>query len=307
MSPRSYFLRFAVLLVCLAVAHPWTAVADDVPWRFPAAPRIVAIGDVHGDLSATRRALIIAGAIDSNDRWVGGNLVLVQTGDQLDRGDDEQAILDLFERLAVEAREAGGAFHPLNGNHEIMNAKLDLRYVTAGGFEDFNDAVTVDEIDSVLSTYDESQRARVEAFRPGGEYAKMLSTRNVVVQIGENIFVHGGVLPTHVDYDLGRLNEEARAWLAGDAALPDWVKEKNSPIWMRHYSDEPDEKDCELLAQTLKALGAKRMIVGHTVQDEGIASHCDGMVWCIDTGMSKHYGGEPAVLEIRGDEVRVLK
>jgi hypothetical protein len=47
--------------------------------------RIVALGDVHGDLSATRRALRLAGAIDDQDRWIGGRLVVVQTGDQLGR------------------------------------------------------------------------------------------------------------------------------------------------------------------------------------------------------------------------------
>ena len=55
--------------------------------------RIVAFGDVHGDLEAARGALRLAGAIDEQDRWIGGDLIVVQTGDQLDRGDQEQAIL----------------------------------------------------------------------------------------------------------------------------------------------------------------------------------------------------------------------
>ena len=50
---------------------------------------------------------------------------MVQTGDQLDRGDQEQEILDLFERLRIESEAAGGAFHALLGNHELMNARLD--------------------------------------------------------------------------------------------------------------------------------------------------------------------------------------
>ena len=74
-----------------------------------AAPRrIVALGDLHGDLDAARAALRLAGAIDGTDRWVGGDLVVVQTGDQLDRGDQEQAVLELLERLQDEALAAGG-------------------------------------------------------------------------------------------------------------------------------------------------------------------------------------------------------
>ncbi|HWN69378.1 MAG TPA: metallophosphoesterase, partial [Haliangium sp.] len=108
-----------------------------LPSRFPAAPRIVAIGDLHGDLAAARRALTLAGAIDASERWIGKDLVVVQTGDVLDRGDDEQAILDLFERLERDAASAGGSFTWLLGNHELMNAAGDFRYATAAGLRDF--------------------------------------------------------------------------------------------------------------------------------------------------------------------------
>jgi hypothetical protein len=64
---------------------------------------------VHGDFEATRRALRLAGATDEIDKWIGGDLVVVQTGDQLDRGDGEQAILELLARLQHEARAAGGS------------------------------------------------------------------------------------------------------------------------------------------------------------------------------------------------------
>jgi len=301
--------RFSLIflsMVCLVVGVDADTAGDEIPLRLPPAPRIVAIGDLHGDLDATRRALRLAGAADDNDHWIGGTLVVVQTGDMLDRGDNEQAILDLFTRLSEEASQAGGAVHALNGNHELMNVELDLRYVTPGGFEDFQDAVTITDIDSVLAEYEEGQRARVSAFRPGGDYAKVLARRNTVVIIGENVFVHGGVLPEHVDYGLQRLNAELRAWMKGEGPVPDWTQEKNSVVWMRHYSDEVDDEDCKLLAEVLDRLGAKRMIVGHTVQEETITPHCEGKVWCIDAGMATYYGGEIRILEIEGDTVRVI-
>ncbi|NIO28535.1 MAG: calcineurin [Candidatus Latescibacteria bacterium] len=300
------FLWIFLLLACFGGLIGAAPAGDEIPLRFPPAPRIVAIGDLHGDLEATRRALRLAGAINDEDQWIGGKLVLVQTGDQLDRGDDEQAVLDLFARLAEEAARPGGTVHALNGNHELMNVALDLRYVTPGGFEDFQDAVTVTGIDSVLAGYEEWQRARVAAFRPGGIYAKVLARRNTVVIIGQNVFVHGGVLPEHVDYGLERLNAEVRVWLAGDGPCPEWILKRDSPVWTRRYSLDVDESDCEMLAEVLIELGAKRMIVGHTDHVKGIASYCHGKVWCIDAGMSAHYGGEPQVLEIKGDTIRVL-
>jgi len=298
---------FVVFLLMASLVRVNAATAgDELPLRFPPAPRIVAIGDLHGDLDATRQALRLAGAMNENDHWIGGTLVLVQTGDQLDRGDNEQAVLDLLTRLTEEASQAGGALHVLNGNHELMNVKLDLRYVTPGGYADFQDAVTITDIDSVLAEYEEGQRARVSAFRPGGPYAKVLAQRNTVVIIGENIFVHGGLLPQHIDYGLERLNAELSAWMEGDGPQPDWTKEKNSPVWMRHYSDEVDADDCELLAEVLDRLGAKRMIVGHSVQTEEITSYCEGKVWCIDVGMAAHYGGDLQILAIEGDTIRVI-
>jgi len=38
----------------------------------PAPERLVAIGDLHGDLEHARRALRLAGAIDARDHWAGG-------------------------------------------------------------------------------------------------------------------------------------------------------------------------------------------------------------------------------------------
>jgi hypothetical protein len=279
----------------------------------PAAPRIVALGDVHGDLTATRQALMLAGAIDGNDRWVGGDLVVVQTGDQLDRGDEERAILHLFQRLTREAARAGGAFHVLNGNHELMNAQLDLRYVTEGGFRDFAgrfEGITVDTAaagDSLLASYPPEQRARVAAFRPGGPYARMLSRRNTILMVGDNVFVHGGVLPDHATYGIHEINEEIREWLRGEREAPAGSRGADSPIWTRLYSNDVDDEACAILATTLDTLGARRMIVGHTVHRGGVTSYCDERVWVVDVGMAAYYGGPIEVLEIRGDDVTPLR
>ena len=271
------------------------------------AGRIVAVGDLHGDLASTRAALMLAGAIDTTAHWVGGDLVLVQTGDQRDRGGDEQAVLQLLSRLKDEARAAGGAVHILNGNHELMNAKLDLRYVTPEGFADFQDAVVIAHEDSLLLSFAPDQRARVAAFRPGGPFALMLAEQPVVLILDGNVFVHGGVLPLHLDYGLDRINEEVRQWLLGAGEPPAFIHTKDSPTWTRAFSDEVGDDDCLQLAEVLDRLGAERMVVGHTVQEEGISSHCGGKVWCVDSGLADYYGAKIEVLEIEGDTVRVLR
>ena len=271
-----------------------------------AAPRIVAVGDLHGDLDATLRALHLAGAIDAQNHWAGGKLILVQTGDILDRGDQEQAILDLFVQLAEEAAAAGGAVYRLHGNHELMNAALDLRYVTPGGFADFVDAVTVDPGDTTLTAYDPLHWARVVAFRPGGPYARILADAHLTLILEGNLFVHGGVLPEHIDAGLEEADAVVRAWLLGEAPEPTAILQGGSLVWTRRFSNDVDSSACATLDSVLNALDVKRMIVGHTVQSQGIISHCAEGVWCIDVGMSSAYGGEPQVLEILGDSLRIL-
>jgi len=279
----------------------------ELPTRYPPAQHIVAIGDLHGDLEATRAALHLAGAIDEDDRWVGGTMVIVQTGDQLDRGDDELEILDLLNSLAAQAQAAGGAMHVLNGNHELMNVKQDLRYVTLGGFLDFLPTPVADPKAVDPQVVVDAVHERLKACRPGHPFSKRLLDRNVITIVGDTVFVHGGVLPHVVDYGIERLNQETRAWIRADRQYPpEILLAKDGPVWSRHYSDDPDVEDCRLLDMALDGLGARRMVVGHTVQDERISSACEDKVSRIDVGLARHYGGTPAVLKLQNGRARVI-
>ena len=275
--------------------------------RHPAARRLIAVGDLHGDFAVTRRALRLGGAIDDADRWVGGDLVVVQTGDQLDRGDGELEILDLLERLADQARQVGGAVHALNGNHEFLNVRGNMRYTTPGGFAAFQRITGLDLGTPALAAFPESERPRRAALAPGGPVAMRLARRNVAVIVGDSVFVHGGILPATAIFGLDRLNRESRAWLRGELdEPPEVLLSRWGPVWSRHFSKDPDDANCRLLARSLSLLGAARMVVGHTVQEGGPRARCGGLVWCIDAGLSAHFGGPTAVLEIAGGEVRVL-
>jgi len=275
------------------------------PTAVDGVPRLVAIGDVHGDLAATRTALKLAGAIDDEDRWIGGELVVVQTGDQIDRGDDDRAVQDLLEALADQAFEAGGAVYSLSGNHEVMNVELDFRYVSDAGFEAFAD-IEVDPEAMDVAAKPEEQQGRAAAFHPSGPYALLLADRNIAMTVGDVAFVHGAILPDHAEYGLEKINHEVQAWMRGETEEPDILDGADSIIWARHYSDDADEADCELLDQALAQLGADFMVVGHSRHDE-IVSDCGGKVWLIDVGMASYYEGTPAVLEItNGSEFAVL-
>jgi hypothetical protein len=247
--------------------------------------RIVAIGDLHGDLDVTRRALRLVGAIGADDHWSGEKLTLVQTGDAIDRGDSDREVLDLLERLRGEASRAGGSFIALSGNHEIMNVSGDFRYVSPKSAAAFCD--------------------RRQAFAPGGPYARLLASWPVIAKVADSIFVHGGVLPHHVQYGIDAINREAAAWMRGDGPVPAILMRDDAPVWTRLYSSDPTSEACAQLEEVLRSAGAARMVVGHTPQTRGVSAACGEQVWRIDTGMSHFYGGPVQVLELESGRVRV--
>jgi hypothetical protein len=304
----------ALAQLAVGGCHAANAPADPAApaLRYPVSDRVVAIGDLHGDLDATRRALHLAGAIDAADHWIGQRLVVVQTGDQLDRGDDEPDILALLERLRQEARAKGGDLIALNGNHELMNVAGDFRYVTADGFADYAKSDRgwlggCGERDA--RTEPDARAGRTEAYVPGGSVARRLASRPIVAIAGDTLFVHGGILPGHVRYGLDRINREASEWMLGKRpALPGVLNSADAPVWTRLYSDgTPAEVVCAMLADVLQRTGTRRMVVGHTVQPSGISSACGDRVWRIDVGMARAFGGTAEVLQIGPGGVSVLR
>lgn len=275
-------------------------------YRLKGGPRVVAIGDLHGDFEATERAFRLAGAIDRSGHWRGGKLVVVQTGDQLDRGDDERIIIDFLIRLQKEATKAGGAVHVLNGNHETMNVAGDFRYVTPGALRAFADLLPRSPL---AASFPQEMQERAAPFLPGGGAALLFSERPLIAMVGDTVFAHGGVTPEHIDFGIDRLNRESRAWMRGERKTPPApVVSPEGPVWTRIYGEpEPKGRACAVLEETLRRLGAKRMVVGHTVQQRGLSGACGDKVFRVDVGLARYYGDHPAqVLEIQGDQVKIL-
>ena len=318
----------------LHAGGPTTARPHPAPPRpptvLPAAHRLVAIGDLHGDLDKARRAFSLAGLVDAADRWTGGATVAVQVGDILDRGDQEVELYYWLERLQREAAAAGGALHVLNGNHETMNVAQQFRYATPGGFASFRRWAQVHALEAALKGRcgcakgaaldaalglrgQDGVTARTQALRPGGAVSRRFIAPNpLVLQVGSTVFVHGGLLPSHVAYGVERINAEGQDWILDGpvSAKPRFLSGRDAVVWSREYSAEDASRcNCEALTQALAGLpGAARMVVGHTIQSGGINSACEGRVLRVDVGLSKGCGdGEPQVLEIlRDSEVRRL-
>jgi len=267
--------------------------------------------------------------MDDKDNWVGGTSVCVQVGDQLDRGDEEIEILYLLEKLKVQAASAGGMLISMNGNHETMNAYGRFRYATKKGeaqfarYHQMSDFVANLKRTCGLRMPQREPRpdlpldsdGRRLALCPGGSITRhFLASQNVCQIVGRSLFVHAGLLPHVMAAEgLDRMNVETRAWmqgLPGHEEVPRFLRGKASPVWNRDFAGPPHKCGCpsqevgELLNGTLEASGTVRMLVGHTIQRDGINSACQGRVFRLDVGMSRGCGdSRPEVLVIEDDEV----
>ncbi|CAF2315449.1 unnamed protein product [Brassica rapa] len=327
------------------------------PPTFVSAPsrRIIAVGDLHGDLSKARDALQIAGVLssDGKDQWVGEDTVVVQVGDILDRGEDEIAILSLLRLLDEQAKANGGAVFQVNGNHETMNVEGDFRYVDTRAFDECIDFL--DYLEDYAQDWDKAFKnwifesrqwkqdrrnsqtywdqwnivkrqkgviARSVLFRPGGRLACELSRHGVVLRVNNWVFCHGGLLPHHVAYGVERINREVSTWMKSSSDEEDSpempfiaTRGYDSVVWSRLYSRETSdlneyqiEQASKILRDSLEAVGAKAMVVGHTPQLSGVNCEYGCGIWRVDVGMSSGVlDSRPEVLEIRGDKARVIR
>ena len=238
---------FAVALLLAPAAQGQTPAAQSAQSPTPA--RLVAIADVHGAYPQFVALLQSARLIDTKLKWIGGPAVLVQTGDVIDRGAQSRECLDLLMALEPQARKKGGQVIPLLGNHEVMNLMGQLGYVTPEIYKSFTKgdsekkrqkayadylkffAAHAGHSHSAIPPVDEAGRAKWmdehpagfvehrDAFGPKGKYGKWIRTHHAVVQIGDGVFLHGGLSPAFEIPSIRQLDERVMAELVGFDAM----------------------------------------------------------------------------------------
>lgn len=84
-------------------------------------------------------------------------------------------------------------------------------------------------------------------------------------------------------------------WMEGhDVPKPWFLKGRDALVWSRQYSHTDSTKcNCDLLQQTLEELGGSRMVVGHTIQPDGVNAACDNQVLRCARHVSAELGTAP--------------
>lgn len=295
---KIFFISLLALLSCGQASESLQQVTGN-------ANRVIAIGDIHSDINVMQQVFRLAGATNENNEWIGGELTIVQMGDLIGRSDDEREVLDFMFAIQAQAEEYGGKVFALIGNHEVMGGRVDNQAVGPNPFPAYQDIPGLNLDDPRLQHLPPNQRPRGAALMPGGPYAVRIAEFPVVLNLGETIFVHGGVVPRWAEYGIDNINAEVSAWLRGDTPEPDSsqrVDDSDRVMWARHFSSRVDSRTCLMLEESLRILGAKRMVVAHTRHAE-ITSYCEGKIWATDVGMSRAYGGQIQILELIDDQV----
>jgi hypothetical protein len=242
--------------------------------------RVVAVADLHGDLEHAHNVLRMAGLIDNKEipNWIGGHSVLVSTGDIVDRGDDTIKLYEMFQRLRQQAVQTGGAVMNCLGNHEMMNALGDWRYVTPGDEETFGGHKARREAMSTTGWIGKEWLANFSITHsiPLLESSHVPDTLPKTYKIPSASFVHGGIHPSWAALGIDHINQVGQSLLfkalshtSNEGWLPPDVTQEEmqfygegGPLWNRHYATADEVAACEEAKQARSSLGVRHMIMG---------------------------------------------
>lgn len=238
--------------------------ADNIPCQFDDPfRRVVAIGDIHGDLEAFRRILRHRRLVDTHYHWSAPpGTILLLIGDLVDRGPNSRGVMDLAMQLEAEAPQKGGQAITLLGNHEAMVTEQNFKYSTKEEMAAFiaysrtqrasTNRENRNSLISILNTMlgdskplmTTSEAGFGAAFTANSIYAQWFRRRNAIVRIGDVVYAHAGLGDWVFNTSLEAYNSTLRAWLrnlqgVGESPPEDtkWVIDGyDNPLWQRSQS-----------------------------------------------------------------------
>lgn len=240
---------------------------------------IVALSDIESGFAAFRQFLVSHSIADEQLNWTFGKGHLVLVGDFVDRGASTTQVLWGIYKLEQSARQSGGQVHFVIGNHEIKNLQ--------GNFQSANEKYFY--IAGILG------KQQFQLFDDNALLGRWLAAKNVLEIINGVAFVHGGLHPDIAKYRLSvdEINQIVRSgyrtlyYTPGTVTKESFLQSSTTgPAWYRGYfKDDLSQKEVE---QGLKAVNAKAVVVGHTLQSEVKALY-NHKVFAIDVRHPKDY------------------
>jgi hypothetical protein len=310
-----------LVLAVVCSADTWTGVE-----------RVVAVGDLHGDLAQFTQVLQAAGLVDHKLKWKGGKTHLVQLGDVPDRGPETRKVMDLLMDLEKQAKKTGGRVHALIGNHEAMNIYGDLRYTIPEEFAAFKTRDSEQIRVSFFKLHLEELQNKGERasdvyqkqweekyplgffehryeFGPNGKYYRWIVGHDAVIRVNDTLFLHGGISPKYAAMTRSDMNRQIISELKNYEKLATGtgiVADEEGPLWYRGLANGNEQELESHLESVLNLHGVKRIVIGHTPTAGAILPRFGGRVILADVGITKAYGSRSACLVIEKDTLAVV-
>ncbi|WVQ73890.1 hypothetical protein IAR50_003471 [Cryptococcus sp. DSM 104548] len=275
--------------------------------------RLVAVGDLHGDIENAKKVLRMANVIDEKSNWAAGTDILVQTGDIVDRGAHADQIYRLMQNLRGQAPGEGGRVVSILGNHEIMNAIGDWRYVTRDDINNFGGTPARQQALSNegwlgqewLANYSVTALVPLSphpsspslSFTHGSLRPSLPSLQpypSAINALGHSLLSSALTPPLALPYPPNPYSGLPKGHSQAEAEL----YAEGGPLWWRGLADREEGQVCEWAKELKEKTGARRFIGGHTPNFEKIVARCNAEVIIIDTGISSAYGGVLSALEV---------
>lgn len=240
---------------------------------------ILAISDIESGYKTFRDFLINSKVIDKNLNWTFGTGHLVLVGDFVDRGFSTTQVLWFIYKLEQAAKKQGGFVHFILGNHELKNMQ--------GNYE--SSSPKYFHVSAIL------EKQQHELYNLNSVIGRWMASKNTIELINGNLFVHGGIHPRIVDYEvnLDKINSINRNsyfkpyYPKKERTLEQFLTSTNTGIsWYRGYFK--DNLTQEEVENGLSKLNAHKVVVGHTLQSK-VKRLYDGKVIGIDVKHPNDY------------------
>jgi hypothetical protein len=313
-----------------------------VPGVLQPKPRTVVVGDLNGADDVLQEILRGTRLIDGEGRWIGGDAEFIQLGDVFNRGNGARAAFELLLALGEQAESAGGRVTMLLGNHEVMIALRNEAYCTEGEYLSFASQRERDawprrvaraarrlyrqhpqrgpilplgpRLDAWKVENVPGRAALRRAMRPGARFGRALRRLPAVVQRGDTVFVHGGLVPAWARLGVDGINHAlAEAWshkVEFIKSLPprSILRADDGPLWDRSLALGAGGPTEIALLRSLRLIDARRMVIGHTATAHmpggmrgEVLLRFSGRLVCADVGLVAGPAGPCAALVIEGD------
>lgn len=261
--------------------------------------KLIAISDIEGNFNGFSSFLQANAVIDSSFNWIFGNGHLVLVGDFVDRGNNVLPVLWLIYKLEQEAQLAGGAVHFILGNHEIMNIHGNFKYAKH----------KYHSIAQIIGKKEDNRSNNKTLFSANAELGKWMRSKNIIEKIGDYIFVHGGLSPEILPYDISipemnvllRENIDKNLYHEPeDNEKANFVMGIKSPYWYRgfvtNYKHYPKISQAEL-DTVLQVYEAQKIVIGHCVVNDVSVKFNDKLVRIdVKHGTGKNSGNTKGIL-----------